>query len=73
MLTVVMTIRRTAGGVLVAVGVLGITACLVLTLYGAVAVHEMSQEKAVSDGLSLALIAAWWAGFVVAGRVLRRP
>ncbi|MDQ3484912.1 MAG: hypothetical protein M3445_05815 [Actinomycetota bacterium] len=68
-----MSIRKTAGGVLIVVGVLGIAAFVVLVVFMAVAIPDMSRAKVVSESLTTALIAAWWAGFVVAGRVLRRP
>ncbi len=65
--------RRAAGTALVVVGALGVLLSAALLAYGLVAVPEMSGDKKRSESLITVLVAAWCAGFIVAGRILRRP
>lgn len=57
---------------LVLLGVLGVLACAALMVYGLL-LREMSADKKLSESAITLLIAAWCAGFVVAGWILRRP
>ncbi|MDP9402382.1 MAG: hypothetical protein M3P85_03415 [Actinomycetota bacterium] len=54
-------------------GSFGIALCIALILYTLVAIREMSTEKKLSETLLTLLAAGWCAGFVVVGRILRRP
>ncbi|HSH59476.1 MAG TPA: hypothetical protein VK988_07515 [Acidimicrobiales bacterium] len=54
-------------------GSFGIALCVALILYALVAIPEISTDKKLSETLLTLLAAGWCAGFVVAGRILRRP
>lgn len=65
--------RRSAGTALIVFGVVGVALCLgLLGLVFLAAPAEMSAGKQVSESMILLMVGAWSAGFVLAGRVLRR-
>lgn len=66
-------LRLGIGFVLMLLGAFGMVVCLGLIAFMVVAVPDMSRGGKISEGLIVLAVAAWCAGFVVAGRILRRP
>lgn len=67
-------LRLGIGFVLMLLGAVGIVSCLGLIAFMVVAgPPDLSRGKMISESLIVLAVAAWCAGFVVAGRLLRRP